>query len=152
MQLSPQWVSGFVDGEGTFYVGINKNPTMKIGYQVLPEFRIVQHKRDIKLLHVLKQFFGCGVVRNNHDDRFELRIRKMEMIEKTVIPFFEANPLHTQKRFDFLKFRDVVLLMSKNEHLTIPGLIKIIDIASGMNRADKKKALEIREGLKSQVG
>ena len=152
MQLTPQWVAGFVDGEGTFYVGINENPTMKIGYQVLPEFRIVQHKRDIKLLHGLKKFFGCGVVRSNHSDRYELRIRKFDALEKKIIPFFEANPLHTQKRFDFFKFKDVIRLMKVNEHLNPSGLIKIIDIASGMNRADKKKALKIKEELKKRRG
>ena len=35
------------------------------GYQVLPEFRIVQHKRDIKLLYGIKKFFGCGIVTYN---------------------------------------------------------------------------------------
>jgi len=62
MKLEPNWVTGFTDGEGTFYVGINKNTTMAIGYQVLPEFRIVQHKKDIKVLYALKKFFwsrGC---------------------------------------------------------------------------------------------
>ena len=152
MQLSPQWVSGFVDGEGTFYVGINKNPTMKIGYQVLPEFRIVQHKRDMKLLHALRHFFGCGVVRRNHEDRFELRIRKLETIEKTIIPFFRTNPLHTQKQFDFLKFSEIIRLMSEDAHLTISGLIRIIDVASQMNRSDKKKALEIKRELELKRG
>ena len=31
--LSPEWVVGFVDGEGCFFVGINRQPTMKIGWQ-----------------------------------------------------------------------------------------------------------------------
>jgi hypothetical protein len=152
MMLTPQWVCGFVDGEGTFFVGINKNPTMKIGYQVLPEFRIVQHKKDIKLLHALKSFFKSGVVRVNHDDRFELRIRKMEALEKTVIPFFKTNQLQTQKRFDFLKFSEVVRLMNDGAHLNVDGIIRIIDVASGMNRADKKKALEIKRELELKRG
>ena len=42
-RLDPHWVSGFVDGEGCFHVSINKFPKMSIGWQVLPEFRIVQH-------------------------------------------------------------------------------------------------------------
>lgn len=152
MQLSPQWISGFVDGEGTFYVGINKNLTMTIGYQVLPEFRIVQHKRDAKLLHALKKFFKSGVVRVNHDDRFELRVRKLEALQKTIIPFFQTNSLQTQKRFDFIKFSEVVRLMGEGAHLTVPGLIRIIDVASGMNRAEKHKALEIKRELESRKG
>ena len=72
MTLSPDWVVGFVDGEGCFYIGINEHPEMSAGYQVLPEFRVVQHERDIQVLYGLKEFFKSGVVRKNHDDRYEL--------------------------------------------------------------------------------
>ena len=69
MKLDTQWVTGFVDGEGCFYVGINAHSEMTAGFQVLPEFTVVQHKRDVQVLHALKAFFGCGVVRTNHGDR-----------------------------------------------------------------------------------
>ncbi len=36
--INPDWLVGFVDGEGCFYVGWNPNSTMKLGVQVLPEF------------------------------------------------------------------------------------------------------------------
>jgi len=150
MKISPDWVSGFVDGEGTFYVGINKNSTMKSGYQVLPEFRIVQHKKDIQLLYALKSFFGCGVVRVNHEDRYELRIRKLEHLVNIVVPFFEKHSLLTQKKHDFLKFRKIVLLISQNKHLDKEGIIRIIEIAEKMNRANKEKAVEIKKTLESQ--
>ena len=67
--LSPEWVVGFVDGEGCFYVGINRQPTMKVGWQVLPEFRVVQYQRDVALLDQLRTFFGCGQVTVNNGDR-----------------------------------------------------------------------------------
>ena len=54
--LSPEWVVGFVDGEGCFFVGVNRQPTMKVGWQVLPEFRVVQHQRDVALLEQLREF------------------------------------------------------------------------------------------------
>jgi len=147
MRINPFWVSGFVDGEGTFYVGINKNDTMTVGYQVLPEFRIVQHKKDIQLLHALKKFFGAGVVRVNHDDRYELRIRSVDHLNEKVIPLFDKHPLMTQKKFDFIKFKKIIGMMNKNEHLNKDGLIRIIDLASQMNRQDKQKALQIKEAI-----
>lgn len=147
MNINSEWVTGFVDGEGTFYVGINKNDTMSVGYQVLPEFRIVQHKRDIKLLHALKKFFGAGVVRVNHDDRYELRIRSIQHLNEKVIPHFDKYPLLTQKKFDFIKFKRIVNLINKNQHLTISGLKKIIEIAEKMNRQEKIKAIKIRKSL-----
>ncbi len=150
MLINPYWISGFTDGEGTFYVGINKNSTMNVGYQVLPEFRIVQHKKDIALLHSIKKFFTCGVVRVNHDDRFELRIRSIEHINQIIIPHFEKYPLITQKKFDFIKFKKIVNLINQGKHLEKNGLIKIIDISSQMNRKDKKKALEIKNSILGQ--
>jgi hypothetical protein len=148
MKLNPNWVTGFTDGEGTFYIGINQNSTMSIGYQVLPEFRIVQHQRDIKLLYELKKFFQAGVVRVNHDDRYELRIRSLKHINQIVIPHFERYPLETQKKFDFIKFKKVINLMNQNQHLEIDGLKKIIQISSKMNRGQKDKALKILSELK----
>ncbi len=148
MKLNPNWVTGFTDGEGTFYIGINQNSTMKIGYQVLPEFRIVQHQRDIKLLYELKKFFQAGVVRINHDERYELRVRSLKHINQIVIPHFDKYPLATQKKFDFIKFKKVINLMNKNQHLEINGLKSIIQISSKMNRCQKNKALRILSELK----
>ena len=150
MKLQSYWVTGFVDGEGTFYVGINKNKTMTSGYQVLPEFRIVQHQKDIKLLYALKTFFGVGVVRVNHDTRYELRVRSLDHLQKIIIPFFEKYPLMTQKKFDFIKFKKIVNLMNQKKHLTLKGISEIIDIASKMNRQDKRVALEIQKIISGQ--
>ena len=132
--LSPQWVVGFVDGEGCFFVGINRQPTMKVGWQVLPEFRVVQHKRDVALLEQLQAFFGCGQITVNHGDRMELRIRGIKELSGRVVPFFEANPLRTVKRSSFDCFAEVISLMQRGDHLTHTGLTRIRELAGQMNR------------------
>jgi hypothetical protein len=134
VKLEPEWVTGFVDGEGCFYVGINTHADMKAGAQVLPEFTVVQHERDVQLLHALKAFFRCGVVRTNHGDRMAYRVRSKEQLLRTIVPFFLKYPLKTQKRFDFEKFRSVLRMMEAGEHLTADGVEKIRAIASQMNR------------------
>ena len=147
MLLNPYWVAGFVDGEGCFYVGINKNTTMASGYQILPELRIVQHERDIKLLYALKEFWGAGVVRVNHEYRYELRIRDIAALSEKVIPFFEKYQLQTQKRFDFMKFKKIISWMHDQKHLSREGIIRIIAVAAQMNRRQKYKALAIEREL-----
>jgi LAGLIDADG DNA endonuclease family protein len=134
MKLDAEWVTGFVDGEGCFHVGINEHSDMKTGFQVLPEFTVVQHERDIQLLFALKGFFGCGVVRSNHGDRMAFRVRGKEHLLRYVVPFFEKHPLKSKKRVDFEKFRTVLLMMEGGEHLTGEGVERIRDIASQMNR------------------
>jgi hypothetical protein len=139
-------VVGFVDGEGCFYVGIIEHPEMTAGYQVLPEFRIVQHQSDVQVLFALKKFFRSGVVRKNHDYRSELRIRKLDSLLE-VVKFFEKHPLKTKKNADFKKFARIVRWMEEEKHLTMEGLTEIIRTASLMNRAEKPIAAKILERL-----
>ncbi len=148
MDLTADWVVGFTDGEGCFYVGINKHPEMSVGYQVLPEFRIVQHKRDIQILYALKRFFQAGVVRQNHEDRFELRIRKLDSLEK-VVDFFQTHPLKTKKNVDFQHFAKVIRLVREGRHLTREGLIQIAKLVREMNTGEKPQAEAILKELQS---
>ena len=132
-KLEAHWVVGFVDGEGCFFVGINPHPDMTLGFQVLPEFTVVQHPRDIQLLYALKVFFGCGVVRRNHGERMAYRVRGLDHLNQRVVPFFDEHPLRSKKRVDFIKFRKILQLMNREEHLTPEGLENIRAIASTMN-------------------
>jgi hypothetical protein len=106
---------------------------MTSGFQVLPEFTVVQHQRDIQLLHALKQFFGCGVVRRNHAERMAYRVRSLDHLNEKIIPFFEGHPLKSKKRVDFSKFRRVLQLMSKRGHLASAGIEEIRALAKTMN-------------------
>ena len=150
MNLSPDWVAGFVDGEGCFYVGFTEHPEMTTGYQVLPEFRIVQHKRDIQVLYALKKFFRHGVVRKNHDERWELRIRKLEGLREIVI-FFQKHPLKTKKAVDYKRFARIITYMDQKRHLDFEGLLSMIEIAQKMNTGKSVKLKEIEAVIKEKI-
>jgi len=137
-RLEAQWVVGFVDGEGCFFVGINQHPEMTSGFQVLPEFTVVQHQRDIALLHAFKKFFGCGVVRRNHAERMAYRVRSIEHLHDKIIPFFEKHKLKSKKRMDFIKFRRILLMMAKKEHLTVEGIEAIRATTATMNTGSER--------------
>ena len=138
MNLHAEWITGFVDGEGCFHVGIGAHAEMKAGYEVLPEFTVVQHERDVQVLHALKAYFGCGVVRVNHGDRMAYRVRKLQDLLEIIAPFFMKHPLKTKKNVDFRKFRSVLLRMEKGIHLTSEGIEEIRAIASQMNRGSSR--------------
>lgn len=139
--LEAQWIAGFVDGEGCFYVGINPREDMTSGYQVLPEFTVVQHKRDTQILNALKKYFGCGVVRVNHGDRMAYRVRGLNHLNELIVPFFEKHQLKTKKKLDFISFRKILILINRKEHLTTEGINKIMKIASKMNTGKAKSIL-----------
>lgn len=132
-RLDAKWIVGFVDGEGCFHVGLNKQQKMTVGWQVLPEFRVVQHQRDEVVLKKLKSYFGFGSINRNHGDRKEFRVRGSENLNK-LIHFFRTNPLKTSKQESFDIFAEIVEMMNNKEHLNKEGLDKIAKLASKMNR------------------
>lgn len=71
--LTSEWVVGFVDGEGCFSVPIYRWGKMTLGWQVRPEFAVVQGASSLDVLEELVRFFGCGRVFRNrrHDDHRE---------------------------------------------------------------------------------
>lgn len=143
-RLDPQWIAGFVDGEGCFHVSINRNKKMTLGWQVLPEFRVVQHEKNQNVLYKLKDYFGFGNVVINHGDRKEFRVRKTSDL-RDIVKFFDKNKLRTNKSYDLSYFSKILDLMKKGEHLNIKGLLKIGRLSSKMNRQINRVSRILRD-------
>ena len=148
-RLDSKWIVGFTDGEGCFHVSINKLQGMKLGWQVLPEFRIVQHQKDESVLYQIKEYFGFGGIKVNrtdkHGTRKEFRVRGLENLNQ-IVKFFKENLLMTEsKRKNFNIFSEIIDLMNKKEHLTENGLNKIAKLSSLMNRHPKLNYLKSSE-------
>ena len=147
-RLDSQWIVGFVDGEGCFHIAINKIPKMTLGWQVLPEFRVVQHQRDEKVLYKIQKYFGLGKVTKNHGDRKEFRVRGFENLTK-IVKFFKKYPLQTKsKQQSFETFSRVISMMSRKEHLHKEGLDKIAVLVSQMNKHPTPKYLVSSETIR----
>ena len=146
--LNANYIVGLVDGEGSFTVFI-RNPNNKVNVKrrviAEPKFYLKLIEKDKKILYELQQFFGCGKVyfqkdnRPNHQHCYRYEVVKREDLEKIIIPFFERHSLKTKKNLDFIKFRKVLMLMDRKEHLTAQGIKKIKEIASIMNRGCEDK-------------
>ncbi|MEW6608045.1 MAG: LAGLIDADG family homing endonuclease [bacterium] len=137
--LKPDWIVGFIDGEGCFHIGINKNDEVRFGYQILPELTVVQHEENLNLLYRLRSTMKCGVVRRNHGKRFCWRVRNLKNLAEIIIPFFGKYPLKSKKNIEFQKFARVVRLMQQGKHLREEGFNEILKIASEMNRRSRKQ-------------
>ena len=152
--LTAEWVVGFVDGEGCFSIPIFRNKSCRLGWQVQPEFAVVQGERSVSVLHQLEDFFGCGVVsvnrrRDNHrQDMWRFGVRRLDDLQNRVVPFFEANPLRTAKACDYASFAAVVAMMHQGEHLTMGGLERIAAIAETTNRRKPSRIAESSEAIR----
>ena len=149
-RLDPNWITGFVDGEGCFYVGINQHNRTK-QWQLLPEFRIVQHQRDEQVLHKVQRFFGFGVVTVNHGDRKEFRVRGLENLNK-IIEFFKIYKFQTlTKQKSFEVFSEIIKMMNNKEHLSNDGRIKIANLISTVNKKVIPKYLISSETIRQNL-
>nr|ATI20341.1 LAGLIDADG endonuclease [Juglanconis sp.] len=130
-ELNPEWVRGFAEGEGCFFVTLANNLRLNCGVQVTLGFILTQHFRDINLLQEFKSFFGCG--------KFSLRktslagdfkVSGVKDIINIIIPFFEKYPFFGTKLISFKQLCLVVDIVKEKGHLTDEGLKKIRDIKS----------------------
>src|SRR3989337_198037 len=101
------WVVGFIDGEGCFSVSLHKNPTTKLGWQIMPEFVATQGEKSILALKRLQSFFGCGRIfvnrryDNHKENLYRFCVRSFIDLEEKIVPFFQKNHLRTAKQHDF---------------------------------------------------
>jgi hypothetical protein len=58
--ISPEWVTGLIDAEGCFHLGIIKRARSSLGWEINPAFRLALDKRDLHILELLKSFLGVG--------------------------------------------------------------------------------------------
>ena len=94
----------------------------------------------MQLLHALKKFFGCGIVRQNHGDRMAYRVRGLDHLNERIVPFFEKHPLKSKKRVDFARFRKILHLIKQEKHLKKEGIEEIRAIASAMNPGSERES------------
>ena len=134
--MNPDWLVGFVDGEGCFHVGVSRHPEMRFGAQILPEFTVVQHMRDVSLLHRIRSAMGCGVVRRNHGDRYCWRVRDLRHLADIIVPFFERHPLRSRKQAAFSRWARIVRRMARGDHQTQEGFDELSRLALRVNQAD----------------
>jgi len=133
--LSPSFISGFSDGEGSFVVTILKNPRYKIGWNVQARFQIKLHEKDRALLLLIQNYFGnIGYISKINDkSTVEFRVSDITSLNNIIIPHFEKYTLITNKYKDFILFKQIVSLMSENKHTTLEGLKEILEYRGSLN-------------------
>ena len=79
-KLDPNWVSGFVAGDGSFFVHIGQAKDTLTGYRVDIGFGIGLHSRDLNLLENLILYFKCGNINLNPTKPVvHLSVRKLSL-------------------------------------------------------------------------
>jgi hypothetical protein len=135
--LNPWFITGLTDAEGSFSVSIKKIADSRLGWRLAPVFQIALHNKDLELLKLIKDYFGgVGVIVISKNPKYQmcaLKISSPEQIILKIFPHFYNYPLITQKRADYLLFKDIITKMVQKEHLKEEMLQDFVNIRASLN-------------------
>lgn len=118
-----EWLSGFVDAEGFFYIVISRSCAFR--------FQINLHKDDINVLYYIHKTLGFGEVRSYHNfSSFTVtRLKDIALLLK----IFDQYPLQGSKWLNYRDFSKAFYLYLNSDRGA--GTLKdILNIKNGMNR------------------
>lgn len=122
-----EWLAGFTDAEGTFYVGVSLRKKVSFKYQ------IGLHIDDRSVLEFIISRLGFGKI-YSHKNSVALVINKHEDITK-IIDIFTKYPLQSTKWLNFCDFTRCFELISNKIGDSLEVKNKILDIKNNMNNS-----------------
>ena len=132
------YISGFVDGEGSFNISFRKKVDYKIRWQPVLSFNVSQW--DKTLLELMKHYFGCGIIKQRRDGLYSYDVTNPQVLEHIIVPFFQKYTFFSSsKRKNFELFRLAVKLMYEKRHLTEIGLKELIELRERINEGKGRK-------------
>lgn len=135
-----EYISGFVDGEGCFSVSFTRRSRFIVGWETKPSFSVSQNHDRSQQLFLMKEYFGCGFMRDGKIDRtIKYEVRRLDDLLEKILPHFERYPLLSAKQRDVGLLKEVCIIMKRNEHTNPQGLQKILPLAFSMNGSGKRK-------------
>lgn len=148
--ISPENISGFVVGEGCFYVEFGKDLKYKLQTRVRPSFVIEVAADDESVLNAIKDIIGCGTVYHLDFGRYEAyahknwkkhvryKVSNITDIATKLVPFFEKHPLFGKKLRAFELFQAIVQKVLDKKHLNSEGLKEISKLVDQLHIVNRR--------------
>ena len=145
--ITPYWLLGFIEGDGSFSVSTSKSFPLR--------FNIVQSIIEKKVLEAIKLFllelsgnFKTKRINSNPIQRIEeqksklyenrklmlnLNINDHSFLSHIIVPFFNKLNFLTKKELDYKDWKNILELKTHGWHLSEEGANLIVAISSHMN-------------------
>lgn len=107
------YVSGFVDGEGSFFASARKRPDYPTKWKFSANFSV--GNKDKTTIDLCQQCIGCGQVREQKPSFYVLEITDRKYLNLLVVPFFKSYPFFSEKKaHEFEVFQKLLLRIEKH--------------------------------------
>ena len=167
LDLTENWLVGFIDGDGTFYTKLAKAKDYKIGFQMRAAFGITQDIpiSDQNKNHLFKQiktrFFlqSCTNIflqkKDKTQNKSQLRNETIKSLLADVIPFFDTYKLQSRKEIQYWLWKHSVFFINNRGHRVVKNKEKIENYRKLCHEFANKPSIEcqaqITQLLKQQT-
>jgi hypothetical protein len=101
-----QWLVGFSDGDGTFYIAYQNNKWNLV-------YKITQSRYNLRVLFYIKRQLGVGSI-SKDNKKAQFVIRDRNKLYKFIFPIFDKYSLISSKEFDYLKLKRAFFILENN--------------------------------------
>lgn len=116
--VTANWLTGFVDGDGSFFIKIYKSSSHKCDYNVRAAFDITQVPSEKVLLSTIGNSFFGGIYNLSCNSLATHMVFTNYLVHREFVePFFIINRLLSRKYFDFIIWQKVLNLIGNKKHL-----------------------------------
>lgn len=136
--LENAWVSGLIDGEGSFTLNIHLYGKNKHGICIRPTFSMSLHHKDQNILQKVMRFIGVGEIIKLENGHYSYQTTSVNDAMKIVGIFNKENYFYLKKK-DYEIWRESVSLINNNQHRNYDGLMKILKNREELNKCTKSK-------------
>ncbi|MCX6722810.1 MAG: LAGLIDADG family homing endonuclease, partial [Candidatus Staskawiczbacteria bacterium] len=156
-KLSPEYISGYVDGEGCFSLSFRKDvrherKNAPVYYSWKAQFMITARKDEIDLFERIKYSFGCGKIynqkKNGINSEIHYCVSNLEDLNDIISPFLKKHNLQAKKKYDFELWAEAINIMHKNRKKRVNAQKGIKGFSkNNWEDADFKRLLKIHSDM-----
>ena len=147
--LTPDYVAGFIDGEGCFSVSVHPHPSIRHStrWLIAPCFQAYQHRDNVEILEDIMSFFGCGRITSKGPKSTVMTysVYRRRDLESVIVPFFEqhrscraSERTSPSSRRSFVSCRRTLIELGE-------GFRRIVELAFSMNQRGKQRRYSSRK-------
>jgi LAGLIDADG DNA endonuclease family protein len=132
--LSNDFISGIIDGDGSFFISFQTNGNIKTG------FNITNEPDSRPLLEKIKaQLENIGSIQEGSKNELVYTVNGINQINDVLIPFMDKSPIFSERALHYFKFKTVSLLLKRENPLSLETKLKIVELAYDSNKKGKRR-------------
>lgn len=116
-----KWLVGFTDGDGCFNIYLRKDGNVTFS------FNLSQSIYNEQILHLIKRNLGVGTI---NKDKFmsNYKVRRLNHLKEIILPIFDENILLSSKYYNYIIFRECLLIYLDDNISKHNKILKIREI------------------------